>query len=94
MVRLRSGDDSDDEDAQEKLSLTHEEASAQLRMTYDFAFLSVQGATLKGRHIAFLDTRHEQSYFRMRHLIVGVSRATESIYVHIPTAEQEKNLLR
>ena len=41
MVRLRSEDDSDDEGVQDKLSLTHEEASAQLRMTCAFAYFSV-----------------------------------------------------
>ena len=37
-VRLRREDDSDDEDVQDELSLTNEEASAQLRMTYAFAY--------------------------------------------------------
>ena len=94
-VRLRSEDDeNDDDDVLETVTMTHEEASAQLRMTYAFAYFSVQGATLKERHIALFDTRHVKSYFTMRHLIVGLSRATHSDYVHIPTVEQEAFMMK
>ena len=65
-----------------------------LRMTYAFCYYSVQGATLRDRHVALFDTYHAKGYFKVRHLIVGLSRATHGKYVHVVSAQQEGYLMR
>ena len=94
-IRLRTEDDEEDEEEAMKdvVTLTHAEASSVLRMTYGFCYYSVQGATLRDRHIALFDTCHCKSYFTLRHLIVGMSRATHGRFVHVLTSEQEEHLL-
>ena len=64
-----------------------------LRMTYAFCYYSVQGATLRDRHIVLFDTNHWMVYCTVRHLIVGMSRATHGQYVHVLSAAQEGDLL-
>jgi hypothetical protein len=64
-----------------------------LRMTYGFCYYSVQGATLRNRHVVLFDTHHKRHYFTLRHLIVGMSRATHGQYVHVLSAEQEPLML-
>ena len=64
-----------------------------LRMTYGFCYYSVQGATLRNRHVVLFDTLHHKQYFTIRHLIVGMSRATHGKYVHVLSAEQERVLM-
>ena len=94
-IRLRTEEDEEDEEEaiQDVVTLTHAEASDVLRMTYAFAYYSVQGATLRDRHVALFDTRHRRSYFTLRHLIVGMSRATHGKFVHVLSAEQEELLM-
>ena len=94
-IRLRTEDDEEDveEEIKDVVTLTHAEASVTLRMTYGFCYYSVQGATLRDKHIALFDTCHRQSYFTLRHLIVGMSRATHGRFVHVLTSQQEDRLL-
>ena len=95
-LRLRE-DDSEDDDHLERVTLTHLDACRNLRMTYALCYYSAQGTTLRDRHVVLFDTRHQikdVSHFAMRHLIVGLSRATHGSYVHIPTTNQEATLLK
>jgi len=79
--------------AREDLRLTHAEVSKTMRLTYALCYASIQGRTLKDRHILLLDTMHRE-YFTMRHLIVGVSRATHGQFVHLPTLRAEFALVK
>ena len=92
-LRLRQGNkDTDEEESiQTEVTLTHKHASTMLRMTHAFCYYSVQGATLRGRHVALFDTNRK--YFNLRHLIVGMSRATHGQYVHILSEMQEEMLM-
>ena len=94
-LRLREEDEEtmDEEYFKTTVALSHEEASAMLRMTYAFCDYSVQGATLRDRHIVLFDTNHWMGYFTVRHLIVRMSRATHGQYVHVLSTEQEKEKL-
>ena len=67
--------------------------SKTMRLTYALWYASIQGRTLKDKHILLLDTMH-RDYFTMRHLIVGMSRATHGQYVHLPTLSAESALCR
>ena len=67
-------------------------------MTYALCYFSCQASTIREKHVVLLDTSHwdrrsEQSFFMMRHLIVGLSRVTHGDFVHIPTEAQETELL-
>ena len=61
-------------------------------MTHAFCYYSVQGATLRDKHFALFDTTRQ--YLTLRHLIVGMSRATHGRYVHILSERQEEMLMR
>ena len=52
---------------------------------------SIQGCTMANKRILLLDTT--RAYFTLRHLIVGVSRATHQDNVHVATDEYEKNTM-
>ena len=100
-IMIRGSDDDDGSEEcieEETVDLTHEEASVYLRLSYAFCYYTAQGRTIRDRHVVLLDTRHRnkagESYFTLRHLIVGMSRATYGKYVNTPTAEQEKDLIR
>ena len=69
------------EDAPVTLKLSHAEASKNLRLTFALCYATVQGRTLRDKHIVLLDTRRH--FFTMRHLIVGLSRATAGRFVHV-----------
>ena len=92
-VRLREDNEEADEEEsiQTEVTLTHQHASEWLRMTHAFCYYSVQGATLRNRHIALFDT--SRGFLTLRHLIVGMSRATHGQYVHILSEEQEEMLM-
>ena len=77
----------------EFVELSHKEASTQLRLTYALTFASIQGRTIRDKHICLMDTHHKK-YFTTRHLIVGVSRATHGSYVHVPTERQEELIMK
>ena len=64
-----------------------------LRLTYALTYASIQGRTIRNKHICLLDASHPK-FFTTRHLIVGVSRATHSHYVHAPTSKDEKAIMR
>ena len=53
----------------------------QLRLTHAMCYYTVQGRTIKGRHIVLLDTDHP--HFGVRSLIVGLSRATRGRFLHV-----------
>lgn len=61
---------------------------SQLRMTHAMCYYTVQGRTVKERHVLLLDTDHP--HFSVRALIVGMSRATHGQYVHIGDDESEQ----
>ena len=94
-VRLREDDEEADEEEsiQTEVTLSHERASAWLRMTHAFCYYSVQGATLRNKHVALFDTTRK-GLFTLRHLITGMSRATHGQYVHILSKGQEERLFR
>ena len=54
------------------VSLTHQQAFESLRLSYALTYASCQGLTLPG--VVRLDT--QSSHFTMKHLYVGLSRAT------------------
>ena len=94
-VRLREENEEADEEEsiQTEVTLTHQHASEWLRMTHAFCYYSVQGATLRNRHIALFDTT-KGKFFTLRHLIVGMSRATHGQYVHILSERQQEMLMK
>ena len=68
--------------AAQKLTLTHSETSHVLRLTEALTYPSVQGRTLRDKHILLMGA-NERSHFSSRHLVVGLSRATHGKYVHV-----------
>jgi hypothetical protein len=75
--------------AAQKLTLTHSEASHNLRLTEALTYPSVQGRTLRDKHILLMDA-NERSHFSSRHLVVGLSRATHGKYVHVAQERQSR----
>ena len=63
-----------------------------LRLHYALCYYSAQGTTIRDRHVVLFDTRNDK--YTMRHLNVGMSRATNGRYIHIPNKEQEWKLMR
>ena len=61
------------------LKLNHEQASQSLRLSYALTYASCQGLTLKG--VVRLDTQSPN--FTMKHLYVGISRATAAALVEV-----------
>ena len=61
------------------LKLTHEQALKSLRLSYCLTYASCQGLTLKG--VVRLDTQSPN--FTMKHLYVGISRATAADLVEV-----------
>ena len=81
------------EDSPDTVTLSHEDASMYLRLTYALTYASIQGRTIRNKNICLMDTTHRK-FFTTRHLIVGVSRATHGRFVHVPTEKQEHLILR
>ena len=71
-------------------TLSHAEAARVLRLQHALVYASIQGRTMREKHICLMDTANGN--FTVRHLIVAVSRATHGKYVHIPTAAQEAKI--
>ena len=92
-LRLREDDDEEegDLDTPNLVKLTHAETCAMLRMTYAMCYYSAQGSTIRDRHVVLFDSVNR--FFTMRHLNVGMSRATHGSNVHVLTKEQEDNLM-
>ena len=65
----------------EKTSVKLEQVCEQLRLTHAMCFYTVQGRTVRDRHIVLLDTANRN--FSVRALIVGLSRATHGSYLHV-----------
>ena len=61
------------------LRLTHEQAARSLRLSYGLTYASCQGLTLRG--VIRLET--DSPNFTMKHLYVGVSRATAADLVEV-----------
>ena len=77
--------DAEEDEAEEALDamieLTYQQTAQWLRLPYAATYYTVQGRTLKGRHIVLEDTNNV--HFTMRNLIVGMSRGTDETLVHI-----------
>ena len=67
--------------------LTHAKAAKILRLQHALVYASIQGRTIRNKHIALMDTLHNN--FTVRHLIVAMSRATDGKFVHILELKQE-----
>ena len=92
-LRLREeGDEEEgDPDAPDIVRLSHAETCASLRMTYALCYYSAQGTTIRRKHVVLFDSY--KKHFTLRHLNVGLSRATHGCYVHVPNVQQENILL-
>ena len=73
--------------ADEQIGVYLEDACEQLRMCHAMCYYTVQGRTVRDRHIVLLDTAHP--HFSVRALIVGLSRATHGRYLHVGDDEAE-----
>jgi hypothetical protein len=71
----------------EKAEVALEDACSMLRLSHASCYYTVQGRTVKDRHIVLLDTSHP--YFTVRSLIVGLSRGTHGCYLHIGDSGSE-----
>ncbi len=71
----------------ERASVTFADACAQLRLCHAQCYYTVQGRTVRDRHIVLLDTAHP--HFSVRALIVGLSRATHGRWLHVGDDESE-----
>jgi hypothetical protein len=74
-----------------EITLSHEEAVTALRLSFALCYASVQGLTIRDSHVLMLDTKHH--HFDARAMIVGVSRVTDSKYLHVATPAQERALM-
>ena len=90
-------EDSDEEQkssqGKEVLRLTHAEVAQTMRLTYALCYASIQGRTIRNKHILLMDTMHRK-FFTMRHLIVGISSVAHGQYVHLPTLKAECALVQ
>jgi hypothetical protein len=75
----------------ERVSLPREEMCTQTRLSHAMCYYSIQGRTIKDRHIVLLDCNHH--FFGVRNLIVGLSRATHGDYLHIGDNASERVFL-
>ena len=57
-----------------------------LRLTHAMCYYTIQGRTIRDKHIQLIDTEHPN--FSRRSLIVGLSRATHGEYVHVEMGGQ------
>jgi hypothetical protein len=74
-----------------EIELSHDEASCSLRLSHALCYASVQGLTIRNKHILLLDMEHP--HFSVRSLIVGLSRATAGSQVHAAKRDQEDRLM-
>ena len=65
----------------EKPLVPLEDVCEQLRLCHAMCYYTVQGRTVRDRHIVLLDT--ENRNFSVRALIVGLSRATHGSFLHV-----------
>ena len=71
--------------------LTHVKAAKILRLQHALVYASIQGRTMRQKHVCLLNTAHR--HFTVRHLIVATSRATHGAFVHVSAAEKEEGFL-
>ena len=71
----------------ETTTVPWDEVCAQLRLCHALCFFTIQGRTIRDRHIVLLDTTHQ--HFSVRALIVGLSRATHGKWLHVGDEESE-----
>ena len=64
-----------------------EEIPYLLRLTHAMCDYTIQGRTIRNKHILLIDTEHRN--FPRRALIVGLSRATHGQVVHVADNEAE-----
>ena len=93
LTKWKDDDDSEEDADSEKdeeseaeavdtvIELTDQETIQWLRLPYALTYYTIQGRTLRGKHILLEDTNNV--HFTMRNLIVGMSRATDESLVHI-----------
>ena len=71
--------------AKEEVTVPMGDLPAVMRLTHAMCYYTVQGRTFQD-HTVLLDTDHR--HFSRRALIVGLSRATHGIFVHVATNEE------
>ena len=71
----------------EEVAIPLEEACSQLRLAHAMCYYTVQGRTIRDRHIVLLDTDHQ--HFTTRSLIVALSRATHGRFLHVGDSTSE-----
>ena len=79
-VSIRMNDEYQSEGPVE-MKLPLAEVPLLLRLTHAMCYFTIQGRTLRDKHILLADTHNE--HFTIRSLIVGMSRATHGKYVHV-----------
>ena len=65
----------------EEVTIPLEDVCSQLRPTHAMCYFTVQGRTVKDRHVVLMDTGSK--HFSVRALIVGLSRTTHGSFLHI-----------
>ena len=65
----------------ESVKIPIDEVCSQLRPTHAMCYYTMQGRTVKNRHMILLDTGSE--HFSVRALIVGLSRVESGSFLHI-----------
>ena len=74
------------------IPLMHRDASAWLRLTHCLCYATVQGITIRDKHLVMLDVL--KGHFSIRTLIVAASRVTDGPYLHAATEMQQRAFLR
>ena len=74
-----------------ELVLSHAQASRWLRLPYCITYRSAQGITARDKRVMLMSL--DKRAFDVRSLIVGSSRVTDAGLLHVPTSEQERQLL-
>ena len=87
-----STDDEDEEEEQEELTLSFEDTASLMRPTHCLVYYTAQGRTLRDKNVLLLDVTAR--YFTLRHLIVGLSRATAGVLLSVATHMQQEELMR
>ena len=80
-----------DEDEKE-IRLDHHQCIQSMRLACARTAASVQGLTMRGQRLLVLSAGHE--YMTPRCLYVVISRVTEAQYLHVASAEQQRELRR
>ena len=76
-----------DPDNEHVISLTHKTAARLLRVQHALVYASIQGRTMRDKHLGLLDVHSR--FFTIRHLIVALSRATHGKFLNVFNRTQE-----